>query len=87
MTFIGKTLWELIEPYNVRVAILTDFLQDVDGSLDYKTEPIIDPFGPSIVDPELQSIIVSEETLKGGHKVNEERVKRVGPTRNSSKCL
>lgn len=72
----GKKLWELIEPTDMRISALRHFLTDVDATLTYKIEAITDPFGPSIEDPQLQCIVVSEETLKGGKKVNEERQKK-----------
>ena len=54
--------------------IFSEFIQDVDRSLhQYKVVPITDPFGPSIVDPNLQLIIGSQETEKGCNKVNEVR--------------
>ncbi|GAB6033086.1 hypothetical protein CHUAL_012699 [Chamberlinius hualienensis] len=70
----GKLLWELIEPVENRMEVLRSFLNDTDGSLIYRLQPIVDPFGPSIVDPELQCIVVSDETVKGGEKVNEQRL-------------
>ena len=45
--------------------------------LEYKIVPITDHFGPSIVDAELQCIVVSEETLKGGNSVNRRRTEKV----------
>ena len=51
-----------------------EFIKDVDSSLQqYKVVPITDPFGPSIVDPNLQLIIGSQETEKGCKKVNQVR--------------
>jgi len=38
--------------------------------------PISDSFGPSIVDPTMDMLIVSRETLRGGQKVNEVRGSR-----------
>lgn len=72
----SKKLWELIQPIDIRISALQDFLTDVDGTLKYKSVAITDPFGPSTEDPELQCIVVSEETIKGGIKVNEERQKK-----------
>ena len=54
-----------------------EFIQDVDRSLQqYTIVPITDPFGPSIVDPNLQLIIGSKETEKGCNKVNNVRNER-----------
>uniref|UniRef100_A0A8B9PSY6 Coenzyme A synthase n=1 Tax=Apteryx owenii TaxID=8824 RepID=A0A8B9PSY6_APTOW len=69
-----KVLKELIEPYELRVAKLREFLLDVKPSLHYDIVPLLDPYGPSITDPELQCIVVSEETRKGGEAVNKKRL-------------
>ncbi|XP_053555207.1 bifunctional coenzyme A synthase [Bombina bombina] len=69
----SKILKELIEPYNQRVENLSQFLVDVKPSLLYDIVPITDPYGPSITDPDLQCIVVSEETRKGGMSVNKRR--------------
>ncbi|KAF7708086.1 bifunctional coenzyme A synthase [Silurus meridionalis] len=68
-----KVLKELIEPYSRRVGKLHEFLNDVKPSLQYDIVPLSDPFGPSISDPELQCIVVSEETRRGGEAVNRKR--------------
>ncbi|XP_056594252.1 bifunctional coenzyme A synthase isoform X1 [Triplophysa dalaica] len=70
----NKVLKELIEPYGRRVQRLQEFLNDVKPSLKYEIVPLSDPFGPSISDPELQCIVVSEETRRGGEAVNKKRV-------------
>ncbi|XP_073428427.1 bifunctional coenzyme A synthase isoform X2 [Dendrobates tinctorius] len=70
----NKVLKELIEPYETRVEKLSQFLVDVKPSLGYDIVPISDPYGPSITDPELRCIVVSEETQRGGLSVNKRRL-------------
>ncbi|XP_066538696.1 bifunctional coenzyme A synthase [Hoplias malabaricus] len=70
----NKVLKELIEPYTQRVQKLQEFLNDVKPSLQYEIVPLSDPFGPSITDSQLQCIVVSEETRRGGEAVNRKRV-------------
>jgi len=69
----GKTLPDLILPVEERIARLREFLMDIDSTLQYEIVPIDDPFGPTQVDPDLDMIVVSAETLRGGQKVNELR--------------
>ncbi|XP_009894127.1 PREDICTED: bifunctional coenzyme A synthase-like [Charadrius vociferus] len=69
-----KVLAELIEPYEVRAAKLRQFLEDVNPSLRYDIVPLVDPYGPSVTDPDLQCLVVSEETRRGGEAVNKKRL-------------
>ncbi|KAL7732035.1 hypothetical protein ACLKA6_015798 [Drosophila palustris] len=69
----NKVLPELILPYEERIKLLREFLTDIDNTLQYDIVPIDDPFGPTASDPDLQLIVVSAETLRGAHKVNELR--------------
>ncbi|XP_034187978.2 bifunctional Phosphopantetheine adenylyltransferase - Dephospho-CoA kinase [Osmia lignaria lignaria] len=71
----GKLLWELIEPCQTRILNLKDFLEDIDSTLMYDVVPINDMYGPTKSDPSFEMIVVSEETKRGGDKVNEIRVK------------
>uniref|UniRef100_A0A7M4FQQ8 Bifunctional coenzyme A synthase n=1 Tax=Crocodylus porosus TaxID=8502 RepID=A0A7M4FQQ8_CROPO len=70
----NKPLKELIQPYVKRVEKLCEFLVDIKPSLRYDTVPLLDPYGPSITDPGLKCIVVSEETRKGGVAVNKKRL-------------
>ncbi|NWX43810.1 COASY synthase, partial [Steatornis caripensis] len=69
-----KVLPELIEPYELRAAKLREFLEDVKPSLRYDIVPLVDPYGPSVTDPDLQCLVVSEETHRGGEAVNRKRL-------------
>lgn len=71
-----KVLYELIEPVENRIKHLKDYLIDVNDTIRYNIVPIYDHFGPSIEIEELECLVVSEETLKGGQKVNEKRRER-----------
>uniref|UniRef100_A0A1B0DBI0 Bifunctional coenzyme A synthase n=1 Tax=Phlebotomus papatasi TaxID=29031 RepID=A0A1B0DBI0_PHLPP len=71
----SKKLPELILSVDQRIDDVTNFLKDIDHSLKYEVVPIADPFGPTATDPDLDLIVVSQETLRGGEKVNELRQK------------
>uniref|UniRef100_A0A182NM99 Bifunctional coenzyme A synthase n=1 Tax=Anopheles dirus TaxID=7168 RepID=A0A182NM99_9DIPT len=69
----SKKLHELILPAEQRIEHVSDFLQDIDDSLRYEVVPILDPFGPTATDANMDLIVVSTETARGGAKVNELR--------------
>ncbi|XP_055625507.1 bifunctional coenzyme A synthase [Toxorhynchites rutilus septentrionalis] len=71
----SKRLWELILPVEQRIAEVRDFLEEIDTTIRYEAVPIRDPFGPTATDPNMDLIVVSTETARGGAKVNELRVK------------
>ncbi|OTF69849.1 bifunctional coenzyme A synthase-like protein [Euroglyphus maynei] len=71
-----KTLPELIEPCEKRIHSLNEYLNDIDPYIHYNVCEISDPFGPAIVDQTLEAIIVSEETIRGGEKINEIRLSK-----------
>ncbi|CAH1178912.1 unnamed protein product [Phaedon cochleariae] len=66
----SKTLWELIEPIATRLLNVENFLKDICPELEYNIVPINDPFGPAITDPSMEMIVVSQETIRGGEKIN-----------------
>ncbi|XP_071568849.1 bifunctional coenzyme A synthase isoform X2 [Temnothorax nylanderi] len=72
----GKILWELIQPCTQRIKEVKEFLEDVDSSITYNVVPINDMYGPTKEDPTLEMIVVSQETKRGGDKVNELRAQK-----------
>ncbi|XP_050294400.1 bifunctional coenzyme A synthase-like isoform X2 [Anthonomus grandis grandis] len=72
----GKLLWELIQDVEVRVNNVRSFVTDIYPDLEYNICSLYDPFGPAIVDPSIEMIVVSEETVRGGEKINEIRTKK-----------
>uniref|UniRef100_T1GH78 Dephospho-CoA kinase n=1 Tax=Megaselia scalaris TaxID=36166 RepID=T1GH78_MEGSC len=69
----SKKLHELILPVEERIKEVEQFLKEIDPTLKYDIVPISDPFGPTKSDPDMDMIIVSKETERGGQKVNELR--------------
>ncbi|BFZ63038.1 hypothetical protein YB2330_004150 [Saitoella coloradoensis] len=73
-----KAYAECMENVEERIAGVRKFLGKVRRSKSVEVEvvEIGDPFGPTITDAALEALVVSRETLAGGHAVNEERKKR-----------
>lgn len=72
----GKLLWELIQPCTQRINGVKEFLEDIDPSITYDVIPINDLYGPTKEDPTFEMIVVSEETKRGGDKINELRLQK-----------
>ncbi|KAK1323400.1 Phosphopantetheine adenylyltransferase [Acorus calamus] len=73
---VKKELAHLIEPLEVRMKAVEDYIKSIKPDLTVEVKPIVDPYGPAIVDDMLDAIIVSKETLAGGLAVNKRRAEK-----------
>lgn len=71
-----KRLCELIEPLGKRMENVREFLTDVKPGLLLDIFPLLDVYGPTITNPKLDCLVVSQETKNGGNKINIEREKK-----------
>lgn len=72
----NKELAQFIEPFDIRKKAVEDYMESIKPGLKLEIYAITDPFGPSIVDEDLQVIVVSKETESGGVAVNKKRFEK-----------
>mmetsp|Transcript_22385 Transcript_22385/g.39018 ORF Transcript_22385/g.39018 Transcript_22385/m.39018 type:complete len:371 (+) Transcript_22385:64-1176(+) len=65
-----KKLKEYIKPLNLRIQGVEKYLASVCPGIQTRVVEITDPFGPPAHEPQFEAILVSSETLAGGHKIN-----------------
>ncbi|MCW4033951.1 MAG: phosphopantetheine adenylyltransferase, partial [Candidatus Bathyarchaeota archaeon] len=62
-----------IAPYNERVAVLRNFLENSGLSQRYEFVPLHDSYGLTLSDRRMDAIVVSKETEPVAYKINEKR--------------
>jgi pantetheine-phosphate adenylyltransferase len=76
----GKNLADIIYPVQERKHQVSTFMQAIKPQLRYQIVTLNEPFGPTIVDPRYQAIVVSSETLAGAIKINAIRREKQFPS-------
>jgi len=73
----SKKFKDQMESIDQRKAHVTNFLQMM-GPAGLTTNIVVikDVWGPTVVDPDIEGLVVSTETLKGARMINDERQKR-----------
>jgi pantetheine-phosphate adenylyltransferase len=66
-----KTLAEVIESYEERERSVQEYLTS--QNIAATVFPLTNPFGPTLQNPEVEAVAVTEMTVKGGEKINAER--------------
>lgn len=64
---VKKAYREVLEGFDVRIAAVREFLELFKRGVEYDIVPIVDVYGPTASDPNIQVLVVSRETLSGAN--------------------
>uniref|UniRef100_A0A6B2LDH1 Cytidyltransferase-like domain-containing protein n=1 Tax=Arcella intermedia TaxID=1963864 RepID=A0A6B2LDH1_9EUKA len=67
---LNKSYKELIEPFRVRAEKLEALMRTLAPGIPTCIVPIADKYGPTITDPEMDALVISDETGAGLHEIN-----------------
>lgn len=67
---------DFIETIETRMTSVRSFFHLINRVLSFSVAPISDIYGATIIDPEIDAIVVSQETISGGNMINEERKRK-----------
>ncbi|ORZ39431.1 hypothetical protein BCR44DRAFT_1386981, partial [Catenaria anguillulae PL171] len=77
---VNKKYASQVEPYAVRQAQVTQFLNMFAPGREVLVEPLLDAFGPAATEKDLDVLVATVETEANSSKVNDERAKHgLGP--------
>jgi pantetheine-phosphate adenylyltransferase len=63
---VNKANKHILESLPYRIDRVRSFLTLFKPNLEYDIVPIQDVYGPTAVDPDIQALVISKETLSGG---------------------
>jgi len=70
---VNKANKQVLESLTRRIDRVRSFLTSFKSSLEYDIVAIHDVYGPTAVDPDIQGLVVSKETLSGGIAIEKKR--------------
>lgn len=71
----NKSHNQFLQPISERIATVRKFMEGLapESGIQLDIVEIFDPFGPTQDDPDIQALVISEETRSGGQAVNDRR--------------
>jgi len=77
---VNKANKHVLESLTHRIDRVRSFLTSFNPNLEYDITSIQDVYGPTAVDPDIQALVISKETLSGGAAIHRKRKELGFPT-------